>query len=251
MTMRSVLALLVTLAACGGAGRSAGDVPDDLAGGDAGNGSGGTSAPACFVDTDCVLSASSCCSCPEFAARADDPTALGCDGVSCPAGPPCANNVKAACDPVDGCVVRCVEIECEHGYAGGFAMDPATGCLACAAPTTPTLSGCSSDSDCIETRQDCCGCAEGGVDTAVLSRNRASYDAALHCDADPSCPGVNACESGASARCVQSSCVLTSAHLPPNACGRPDLMDCPAGQTCILNRNPMATELGVGVCGTP
>ncbi|HEY4056615.1 MAG TPA: hypothetical protein VGM39_08395 [Kofleriaceae bacterium] len=245
--MRFALALLVTLAACGGRANDGAANDDGLDG----SGSGGQDpAPLlCSNDSQCVLAASSCCACPEYAARADDPAA-DCDGVSCPAGPQCANNVKAACDPVDGCVLRCIEMQCDQTYNSGFAMDPATGCLACAAPAVISTPECTGDSDCVETRQDCCGCANGGVDTAVATSDRASYDAALHCGASPSCPGVNACESGDAPRCVQGGCVLTSAYLPPNACGRADLMDCPQGQTCILNRNPLATELGVGVCGT-
>jgi hypothetical protein len=250
--VRFTLALVVTLAACSGGGRGdAQAVPDDDAnGGDDTDGSAGT-APRCFEDSDCALGAPSCCSCPSYATSADDPGITGCDGVTCPMEPVCGDNVKAACDPAVGCVLRCVEMPCANNFAGGYAMDTATGCLACMAPAATSLGECTVDSDCVETRQDCCGCAEGGEDTAVPVTDRANYDVALHCSASPSCPGVNVCEMGAAARCVQGSCTLTAAQLPANACGRPDLVDCLPGQTCILNRDPQATELGVGVCGTP
>lgn len=202
----------------------------------------------CAIDDDCVPAAATCCDCPAFAAHVDEPATRACTGVVCPTTT-CADNVRAACD--DGtCVLACISMACPTACANGYQMD-ATGCLSCAC-AAPASDGCSVDTDCVETRADCCGCASGGENTAVLATEQAAFDAALGCTASPVCPGVDVCDAGAVPTCVQGRCeLLATGALPPQACGRPDLPPCPAGTVCTVNVDPTATQQGVGVCGPP
>jgi len=247
--MRFVALLLLALASCQS---SASEALDSGANGDDETDGEvpGSSSAYCTHDYECALAASACCACPSYAGSIYDPAVDACGGVMCPSEPDCENNVRAACDlQSNQCVLQCVELACDQSYEGGFAMDPATGCLACVAGGgTDASMGCEADTDCVQTREDCCGCANGGEDTAVLASERGAFDASLGCSASTTCPGVNRCEVEAAPRCIQGACVLTPATLPSNACGRGDLPACPSGQACTLNHDPSATELGVGVC---
>jgi hypothetical protein len=116
----------------------------------------------------------------------------------------------------------------------------------------PAANGCTVDSDCVQTRADCCGCARGGQDTAVLATGLTAFDGSLNCEMDPVCPGVDTCEPMAAPRCVQGRCeLLATDMLPAQACGRPDLPACPSGTVCTVNSDASANEQGVGVCGPP
>ncbi|MDX2090129.1 MAG: hypothetical protein SFX73_19885 [Kofleriaceae bacterium] len=212
---------------------------------------GSGSAPyRCLEDADCVPAAATCCECPAFAVHVDEPANRACDGVVCPMPEgACMDNVRAACDGGQ-CVLACAPMSCPVACADGFMMD-ATGCLSCAC-AAPEDGGCLVDSDCVQTRADCCGCARGGTDTAVIASGQAAYDSALGCELDPVCPGVDTCESAAAPMCVQGRCELLSMDmLSAQACGRSDLQPCPAGTACIVNSDPTANEQGVGVCGAP
>jgi hypothetical protein len=107
---------------------------------------------------------------------------------------------------------------------------------------------CDGDADCVRVRDDCCGCENGGADTAVAAGDAAAHDAALMCPASPACPGGNSCAPDLAARCVQGMCSLVAGPLPAGACGRADLMACPEGQFCYVNASDQATMHGVGVC---
>lgn len=212
-------------------------------------GAPGGALEACAVDADCALAASSCCGCPEFAVSLADPAYQACAGVPCPdAGGACPANVRAAC-AAGACVVACEPLACPASCEAGFAVD-ATGCLTCACAGAADLGGCTTDADCVQTRADCCGCAQGGADTAVLAGERAAFDAALACPAAPACPAVDVCDPAAAPRCLQGACSLApAASPPPGACGRADLPACPAGQVCVVNLSPAASQDGIGVCG--
>lgn len=213
----------------------------------AGGGAPGAGLSACLEDRDCVAAAATCCDCPEFAVNVGDPAHRACTGVTCPGQRGCEPNVRAACDQGD-CVLACVELACPVSCPSGYAIDP-TGCLSCTC-AAPEPGGCAADADCVQTRADCCGCAQGGQDTAVVASERASYDAMLGCPAAPACPAVDVCEPEAAPRCVQGRCELTSG-LPPGACGRADLPACPAGAVCTVNASDAASMQGVGVCVNP
>lgn len=213
------------------------------------NGGGAGQTPQrCLEDTDCATAAATCCECAAFAVNVNDPAHRACDGVTCPGRESCADNVRAACD-FGECVLACVEMECTESCAGGYAIDP-TGCLSCAC-AMPEPGGCTLDTDCVQTRADCCGCAQGGEDTAVLASSRAGFDADLGCPASPACPSVNVCEMGATPQCIQGGCELAVGGLPAGACGRPDLPACPGGEICRVNTGDQANRHGVGVCGPP
>lgn len=199
----------------------------------------------CTSDLDCQPAGLKCCDCPTYARPVTDPAAQACGGVMCPTSS-CPDNVQAACD-VGQCVLVCKPLACDLSCASGFAVD-ANGCeaCACAAPTGPA-GGCTSDQDCVRTRADCCGCAGGGGDTAVLASEQASYDASLMCPDNPSCTGVDTCAPDLAPACLGGGCQLVS-PLPPNACGRSDLPACPSGTICTLNADDAATQQGVGVC---
>lgn len=233
-------ALLVLVLVAGCSGQLAGD--KSLGG--TNNPTGGAGAPMeCTSDSECVPAGLKCCDCPTYATPTTDPAAQACGGVMCPAST-CPDNVRAACQ-AGQCVLACKPLACSMTCADGYVID-ATGCEECAC-AAPTARSCAADSDCVRTRADCCGCAGGGTDTAVLASEQASYDASLMCPAQPACGGPNTCAPDLAAACVEGSCALVS-PLPAGACGRPDLPACPGGQTCTLNAVDAATERGVGVC---
>ncbi len=253
--MRISVVISVALALCGVAGLAGCPLSrsDEVGAGDPGDdgfGSGsGAPQSSCSTDMDCELAASSCCECPSFATNRFDPTNGACTGIACPNPPVCPGNVRAACDLAKNqCTVACVEMACptstSNACPDGYAIDPATGCLSCECAAPDMVNGCELDSDCVETREDCCGCARGGKDTAVLAADRATYDQMLFCPSNPQCPGTDTCDPASEPRCVQGACILTDAMLPANACAGPGSCN----GTCIINRDPAASALGVGVC---
>ncbi len=242
---------LAVLAGC--PSRAANELTADGYGGDDDRNPGGSEPAMCARDADCVLAGSHCCDCKTFAVSASDPTVKACAGVVCPGDPTgatCPQGARAACVE-RACEVVCEPLACDSSCEGGYATDPSTGCLSCACAGSPTLSGCMRDSDCVQTRADCCGCAAGGADTAVLASERDAFDAQLACPTAPLCPGTNTCDPAAEPRCIGGQCQLTASSPPPNACGRPDLPPCPAGTVCTVNTEPDANEQGVGVCTAP
>jgi hypothetical protein len=235
--VRAVALLLVVLVAgCPGAA--------DLAAYNGDDGSG--AAPECTNNAQCIAAAAKCCDCPTFAVPSSDPAFNACKGVDCPSpGPMCAANLAPACD--DGaCVLACAPTACEMSCADGFATD-ANGCLVCSCAIIE-VRACSGDNECSRVRDDCCGCAHGGKDTAVPNAEVQTHDANLMCTSNPYCPGVDTCPADLAPRCVQGACELISGGLPGLACGRTDLMDCAAGSQCTLNSDATATAEGVGVC---
>ena len=216
-----------------------------------GSGSNGLGpAAACDVDGDCALAAATCCGCPSFAVGAADTSFdTSCMAVVCPMPTETCPSMVATC-VAHVCTAACAPVACDASCTDGYVLD-ATGCLTCACATAPA-GGCTADRDCAEVPADCCGCARGGSDTAVLASDAASFEARLGCPSNANCPNTNTCEPAAAARCVQGQCELSTATaLPAGACGRADLPGCPTNQQCILNASPDATALGVGVCGTP
>lgn len=203
----------------------------------------------CLEDAECVPAGPTCCACPTFAVRSTDPVARACANVACPMSE-CAEDVVARCNADHRCELACAPRACEAtgaACADGYGLD-ANGCLTCEC-AAPAPGGCVADADCARTRADCCGCRQGGFDTAVLASERASYDAMLMCLPAPACPGIDTCTADAPT-CVQGRCELVSAALPPGACGRADLPACPAGTQCLVNVDDQASQHGVGVCGT-
>ncbi|MCX5747601.1 MAG: hypothetical protein NT062_34480 [Proteobacteria bacterium] len=211
-----------------------------------GDGGAGTDPNAvfCQLDGDCALAGATCCECPTFAVASGD---FGCNGVACPTPSACPA-VQARC-VANTCAVVCTPVTCDAACADGFVTD-AAGCLTCAcAPAAPAA--CHVDGECARVAADCCGCAAGGMDTAVLASDATGFVDGLGCPMNPQCPGIDTCEPGVVARCLQGSCALTTVGaMPATSCGRPDLPACPASQQCILNSDATATSFGVGVCGT-
>jgi hypothetical protein len=242
-----VLVLACVLAGCFPSSKETLAGTDDPNPGD-GSGGGTATPQSCVRDTDCATAAATCCECPAFAVNVNDPTHRACSGVTCPGQSTCPDNVRAECDQGQ-CTLACVALACDTSCAAGYAIDP-TGCLSCTC-AAPDLDGCMVDTDCVQTRADCCGCAKGGEDTAVLASGRASYDASLGCPASPACPSIDVCEPGATPQCVQGQCQLAVGGMPPGACGRADLPACPTGEVCKVNTSTQAIEHGVGVCGPP
>lgn len=203
----------------------------------------------CRLDSDCVPAGKTCCGCPTFAVSRTDPVARACSNVECPISE-CAENVIARCNEEQRCELACAPRACDAAAscAYGFAAD-ANGCLSCEC-AAPEPGGCAVDADCTRTRADCCGCQQGGLDTAVLATTRASYDAMLMCPSAPACPGIDTCTADVPT-CVQGRCALVSPDLPAGACGRPDLPTCPAGTLCLVNVSDQANMHGLGVCGAP
>jgi hypothetical protein len=240
--MRSLVPLLVlVLAGCPLTSAKA-LTADDGSGN--GSGSSGGGAPECVVDSQCVAAGTQCCDCPTFAVPSNDPTHLACAGIVCPPSS-CPANVRPACDS-STCVLACVAIVCPATCTDGFTLD-ANNCLDCPC-AAPLQRECAIDNDCARTRADCCGCARGGMDTAVPAGQVAAFDAGLMCPANPTCPDVNSCAPGLTSACVEGTCALVSGGLPLDACGRAGLLPCPNGQDCVINVDPVATAYGVGVC---
>jgi hypothetical protein len=235
-----VLAYLVVAAACST------NAADALYNGDDGGGSGGEGGPPgeCQLDSQCYPAAARCCDCPTYAM----PESAGidlCAGVTCPMpGPVCSTSVHVACVN-EMCQLACDVTECDLECPDGFATD-ASGCVACACYQVASRE-CMLSTECAETPADCCGCALGGTDTAVVASDVDNYEASLDCPPNPECPGVSTCQADLSPQCVQGACALQPA-LPENACGRPDLPLCGMGMVCAVNSDPLASAQGVGVC---
>lgn len=237
--MRSPVLLLLAVTACLG--------KSDALQANGGDDKDGAPELACVDDTQCVAVAPTCCDCPTYATTTSDPLYQACADVMCPPSMGTCPPVTAACNSTGMCELRkCEPIQCPADCPGGYAPD-VNGCLTCAC-AQPSGVGCMTDTDCVETRADCCGCALGGMDTAVLKSDQPAYDAALGCPAAPTCPGINVCDASQGPHCVSGSCVLTANALPANACGRPDLPPCPAGTHCTVNASDPANMQGVGTC---
>jgi hypothetical protein len=247
----TALALLACLAGCPvsvGRENASGENPDDSTGsGD--NTGGGEGAPVeCLRDIDCVGAGPKCCDCPTHALPASDPAAMACADVEC-APTECGSPMQAVCDSSRRCVLACSAVACDASVScsSGYATD-ANGCLTCECRGSADVAQCNVDSDCVRVRDDCCGCAAGGGDTAVPTGDAAAHDAALMCPAVPTCPGADACSPDLAARCVQGACELVDGTLPAGACGRADLAPCDQGESCYVNADVQATMYGVGVC---
>lgn len=255
-TVAFLALLCVALGGCPGALEDRALAADeDGAGGGNGSGSGDGAgqglAPNCVQDTDCAAAAPKCCDCPTHAVPTTDPSQIACANVNC--GPMQCGAVElvAACKN-NYCVLVCEAVACDATAAAacpsGFATD-ANGCLTCECAGTADIGGeCTMDVDCARVRNDCCGCTNGGEDTAVPASQAAQHDAMLYCPSDPVCPGGNTCAPDLAARCVQGTCELVAGPLPPDACGRADLPACPSTEACYVNTNDQATMHGVGVC---
>ena len=222
----------------------------DNGGGDSsgsGSGAGGQGLPAeCVRASDCASAGPKCCDCPTHAVPKTDPAQQACTNVDC-APASCGSPMQAACE-LGQCVLECAPVACDSSSCpSGFATD-ANGCLTCECATTTSVGECSGDSDCVRVRDDCCGCAMGGSDTAVPTGQASAHDAALMCSATPYCTGVDTCSPDLAPRCVQGTCALVAGPLPDNACGRADLAACPEGEACYVNASDQATMHGVGVC---
>jgi hypothetical protein len=239
----------------GGGGGGFGGGSDGTGGGGGGNGSGGGGGAvplsSCGSDADCELASSACCECPTFALNVADANS-GCSEVTCGAMT-CSQNVRAACLQ-DECQLQCVPLECDLSCADGFVVDT-SGCLTCAC-AEPSQDACTPDANqaesCVEVPADCCGCARGGKDVAILQSQVAQFQASLNCPADPQCPETDTCDAGAHATCSQSRCeLLDNADQPANECGLPTDAGC-GSNVCVINAIDAANARHVGVClGSP
>lgn len=240
--MRLVLILALLATGCFGTSGELASVGDD-------NGPPDGKAPgSCFTSSDCVPAAATCCDCPTFATSTSDPKVEACAAVDCDSNV-CPTNVLAECNPMHECVLACAQLEClecPEGY-----ITEANGCVSCTCAEPATMAPtCAVDTDCVRVRNDCCGCANGGEDTAVPTSTAAAFDAGLSCSQTPQCPGVGnqMCDATAQARCIRGSCALLAEDMPADSCGRPDLPACPAGTVCRVNVSNSADLYGVGVC---
>ncbi len=206
----------------------------------------------CSFAEDCVLAGPTCCDCPTFAIPVDDPKAQACEPVECDNDTStCATNVEPACT-AGRCEMACAPLTCLE-CPNGYITEP-NDCLSCTCAPPPSSSPkCMVDQDCVRVREDCCGCDQGGEDTAVAVSDAAAFDQSLGCSSSSQCPGQGnvsdpTCGSEFEARCVGGSCALLKAAMPADACGRADLPDCAAGQTCRINVDLDASQYGLGVC---
>jgi hypothetical protein len=249
--MRLVLLAVTALAAL-----ALGGCPQSVRAGDSLDGDGGVGAvpPECMTNNECVAVGTSCCACPSYAVSISDPTLSACDGVGCPM-PQCDDNLQATCNQ-GHCELECKPLACAATCANGYALD-ASGCLscACAAPEgcAPGSGGTTTgDENCHAVGADCCGCALGGAETAVVDVR--AHDAQLGCPPDPLCPGNNTCDPEAAVRCIADRCFLlpvADQTLPQSACGRPDLPACSGNEVCTINALTSASAQGIGVCLSP
>lgn len=255
----AVLCVLALASACGGLDQT--DTLPTAGGGDNGGGGGGGGfgggsggAPGtdnfCGSDADCELASSACCECPTFALPTTAALAGGCGEVDCgSATNSCNPNVHAACIQ-SACALQCTPLECDLSCADGFVVD-ASGCLTCAC-AAPPQDACGSADACVEIPGDCCGCALGGKDIAILQSQVAAFQAGLDCPPDPQCPGNDTCDAGAHATCEQDRCELVdNADQPANECGLPSDPGC-GSDVCVINSIDAANARHVGVClGSP
>lgn len=247
--MRSLVLLVLLVGAAGCPGSLETDALGNGDDGDGvGSGSGAGNTPIeCAQASDCVAAGPKCCDCPTHAVPKTDPTQAACSAVSC--NPmQCGSPMEAACT-AGRCELVCSPVKCDANIscANGFATD-GNGCLTCTCAPAQNSGNCSIDLDCARVKDDCCGCAMGGVDTAIPQNEVAAHNAALNCSANPVCPGYDACAAELQPRCVQGECALVSGGMPANACGRADLMACTGSEFCTVNANDQATMYGVGVC---
>jgi hypothetical protein len=206
--------------------------------------------PFCESTAECVAAGASCCSCPEYAVTTSSDFAQACEDVQCPPPEPgeCSGLV-AKCED-NRCVLGCGEVACDITCENGFVVD-AAGCLTCECTSGPALPECSTDDQCARVHADCCGCMQGGADTAVPVDQVDEWEMGLGCPPEPVCPGVDVCTPGEVPRCDNGRCLLGPAapgSAPAGACGTPDLPPCPPGQRCVLNSDDGASEEGHGVC---
>jgi|SRR5688572_19977147 hypothetical protein len=249
--MRCLAAAAVALAAlaAGGCFQDAGDRGPNLGDDDSQQPGGDVS---CVEDADCRGAGASCCGCAEYAVNVESEWAMACEDIECPPPTGACTGLVARCDPDEAlCVLGCAEVACDQTCPDGFMVD-AAGCLTCSCAFGTDVPECEADTDCVRVPADCCGCANGGTDTAIPAADVGDHEAELDCDADPVCPGVDVCEPGVAAVCDRGACVLAAESdgdvLPPGACGTADLPPCPDGQTCVLNSDDAATMAGVGIC---
>lgn len=216
---------------------------DSGGGGGSGSGSGAPNQALCSVDEDCAPAAATCCDCPTFATRADDPLVTSCADVECGGGQ-CESDVAAVCSN-GACRLACPEIACPASCEYGYKLDD-TACMTCEC-AAPEVTECRADTECVQTAADCCGCQQGGKDTAVPAGTEDAYHEMMGCPASPQCPQVDTCVGDQAPHCVQGSCELIG-PLPADACGRPDLPACGGGAACVVNVSDQANMHRVGVC---
>jgi hypothetical protein len=167
------------------------------------------------------------------------------------------------------CLLRCQQVQCDTLCDAGFDADE-MGCLVC--PQTPEecpgldappAAACESDSDCVQVPADCCGCARGGVDTAVPTWEVDGFLGGFGCDDEPECPDVDVCDPSLVPRCIGGDCQLAEAPIDegddagagpaPSGvayCGTSEYPPCSDGMVCCLNDPAYedANAAGVGVC---
>ncbi len=206
----------------------------------------------CELPSACVLAASTCCECPSFAVPLSDGFVDSCEDVDCEASEICPA-IVASCEG-NQCQVACAAVATENQCEFGFVRDSA-GCLVDECDSGDNVLACKQASDCQQIPSDCCGCARGGSEQAVLASAAAALLSELACTGQESCPEIDVCDSEEAPQCVAGACVLTSAgptDSPPSAalCGTLALGLCSAGFTCLLNyaAEETASALGVGVC---
>jgi len=223
--------------------------------------------PECSVNDDCVAAGPSCCEAWTHAVPRSSGWEQACEDVSSQCDPVEQPGAEAMCAS-GSCVLQCLPVVCDQTFENGYATD-SLGCLKCegAGSAPPAVAECQADADCIRVPADCCGCENGGDDTAVASSSVDGYLGGLGCDPSPSCPGVNVCQAGLTPRCLNNTCVLLAEpnmDTPPDAgpntpvggvtyCGSADLPPCPTGQVCVLNAPGAqdANQAGLGVCSDP
>lgn len=79
----------------------------------------------------------------------------------------------------------------------GMPLKPDRQCTracACGFGTENLVEGCTTDSDCVFVRADCCGCAEGGQSAAVLRTNAKDWEAEISARCPPNGWGPDGCE---------------------------------------------------------
>ncbi len=211
----------------------------------------------CEVSSDCVLAASTCCGCPTFGVPAGQGYDAGCEEVNCEPTGLCPA-VEAICD-AGQCLLVCSPLVADKVCTFGFVADEA-GCLQneCAGAPMDANVECEQDADCVQVPADCCGCGQGGSDTAVPEALVDEQAALLGCPINPACPGLDVCNAEESAQCISGYCALAPVvddAFPPSAegstlCGTPDLPACATGFDCVLNDISAndAAQLGVGSC---